>query len=815
MFSIYDETATAAKFLLGGIGTGNISIGSRGNLCDFEIFNKPQKGFNAPYNFFTIRTCSVSSETDSDYSQQVQTRVLEAQLQPPYDHSHGFVAWEAGGLPRFTHTEMSAAYPFAQIKFIDEVMPVGVKLEAFTPFIPLNTDDSSLPCAIFTYEVSNLSEHPLMVSLAASMPNLTNYKECDIWNKPLFRDDGKNTYVNGKGFRGIHYTQSSLKQSQLDYMEMGLFSTDEQGFYTEYWNEGQWWDGVQDFWNDFVDDGWLDSNQHLQQDKFSMHISPFKISSLGSRKYLEVGETVSFRFIISWYRPNRIRSWNQFNTSDCKISKPELIHNYYNKFGNPLDVVTYVLAKYSHLEGLSRSFQQAVYSSTLPTYVIEAMANNITVIRSTTCFMVEGGKFFAFEGCFDSAGCCHGNCTHVWNYAQTLAYLFPDLERSMRKTEFLEETDDKGSMHFRAQKFLEGDVFNLPPATDGQLGTIIRCYREWILSGDDELIKELWPKICIALDFAGTNWDTDEDGILDSKQHNTYDIEFYGPNTLTNAIYYAALESAARIADYLGDTARASTYRELRMKGSQKLDNLCFNGEYYEQAIPDVNSHKYQYGSGCLSDQLFGQFLAHVCNLGYVFPEQHVKTALLSIYRYNYQENFHEFANMQRTYALNDESGLVLCTWPHGQRPRIPFVYSDEVWTGIEYHVAAHLIYEGFIDEGLSLVESTRARHDGMKRNPWNEVECGHHYARSLASYGIWTALTGFSCDLPKGKISFSPKVQKEDFSAFFSCGRGWGIYHQKRNPKNGEIDKHVEILYGDLSGIDLDGATSKKGKVF
>ncbi|NLG25406.1 MAG: hypothetical protein GX558_08615, partial [Clostridiales bacterium] len=326
-------------------------------------------------------------------------------------------------------------------------------------------------------------------------------------------------------------------------------------------------------------------------------------------------------------------------------------------------------------------------------------------------------------------------------------------------------------------------------------GSIVRLYREWKLSGDNSLIDELGEAALRGLDFSARCWDSDGDNVLDSQQHNTYDIEFYGPNSLTNSMYFAALKAGAAIAEYLGQPERAADYHARFEAGSSRMDQMLWGGEYYVQQLDDVNRYKYQYGVGCLSDQVIGQFMAHAAGLGYVLPEEHVRQAVASIYRYNLRNDFNGHENLQRTYALNDERGLLLCSWPHGGRPRFPFVYSDEVWTGIEYQVAATLIYEGLVDEGLDLVRAVRERHDGVRRNPFNEVECGHHYARAMASWALVTALSGFHCDLTKNELSFAPRIHADDFACFFSTGRQWGVYRQKKQP-DGQLARETEVLY-------------------
>ena len=797
----FGKNASAARFLLGGIGTGNISLDQNARICDIELFGRPNKGSRIPYAFFAVRTEAPDGT--------IHAKALESQLAPPFDSSHGGHTWELGGLARFRNSEMTGNYPFVNYRLTDENMPVEAGLEAFTPLIPLNIDDSSLPAAVLRYRIKNTSGKPLNVSVAGSMSNLCNMVSRDIWTKPVYDAGAINRYVEKGDYRGFHFLPSGKVESDIDYFEMAFVTTEKQSVtYLDNWNEVSWWDGLQDFWNDFTSDGALTTGRVLHGIGNNMHDSQTPTASLCIQKQLTPGEEAVFEFIISWYRPNRVKSWSNDESKidqsrACCVSEecgPQIIRNYYVKFGPALVSAAYLIQNLPRLEEESRRFATALTSGTMPDYAMEAVSANITVIRSTTCFRVEDGTFFAWEGCFDTQGCCDGNCSHVWNYTQTLAFLFPELERSMRRTEFLYETNQDGYMAFRAFTYLENYTFDMKAAADGQLGAIIRLYRDWQLCGDDNFLKELWPAAKRALEYAFTHWDTDGDGLLDGEQHNTYDIEFYGVSSMLNTIFFAALRAGEEICNYLGDAASAIRYAALREKGAKKLDKLTFNGEYYVQKIDDVNSYKYQYGTGCLADQLLGQQLAHVSGLGHLVNPAHVKSAVKSIYKYNFREDFSDITNLQRMYALNQNSGLQLCSWPKGGRPEIPFVYSDEVWTGIEYQVASHLIYENCVDEGLKIVEAARKRHDGIERSPWNEVECGHHYARSLASYGVLLALTGFRCDAVNKTLSFRPAINRDDFTGFFCCADGWGLYHQRKEA-DGEYYGEIETLYGDLSG--------------
>lgn len=790
--------ASEAAFLLGGIGTGNISIGARGEFGDFEIFNHAGKQVYAPYAFFAIWA--------KEEGRDPIARVLESKINPPYSMSHGFPAYRVAGLPRLDDSKMLGEYPILNLYFEDKKLPVEVSLEAFTPFIPLNPDDSGIPAAFFRYKVRNNGTRKVDVSIACSMPNMAGYQGLRDREISLSKDT-KTTYLEGKGFRGLFYEQDSKEKDCCNSNSFAVMTTCEDVSYKPQWLNDGWTDGIQDFWDDFSDDGRVDIDSKIKAPDSKITSKTYNVGSIVGSNTVEPGEEKYFEFVLSWYFPYRKKAWDE--TSDCCEScccdESKLIKNYYAVlFDEAWDAGSYLIKNLEHLEKLTKNFHRALHiETTLPVYVIDAIASNITVMRSPTCFRIEDGTLAGWEGCGDLGGCCHGNCTHVWNYAQVMAFLFPTLEQSSRLVEFNLETDETGNMAFRTNRIFGQERWEFVPAADGQMGTIMRLYREWKLSGDDTFIRKVWNKAKLAMDFAFEYWDSDKDFVLDSEQHNTYDIEFYGPNSLVNSMFFGALKAMTEMADYLGEKEVAEKYRTAFELGSKKMDEMLWGGDYYIQLIDDVNKYKYQYGEGCLSDQLLGQFLAHMCGLGYVLPEEHVKKAIKSIFEYNFQQGLSEFSNVQRTYALNDEHGLLLCTWPHGGRPYLPFVYSDEVWTGIEYQVACTFIYEGYLEEGLTIVKAVRDRHDGYRRNPWDEVECGHHYARSMASYGLLTALSGFRYDLVKREISFDPKINQDHFSAFFCCGKTWGIYRQEKKP-DGKLESKIEILYGDKGAVKL-----------
>ena len=776
---VYTNEDEAFRALLGGIGTGNLSLDASGGMCDFEMMNHPDKGLKIPYTFFSMWSRIGEGEPEAC--------VLEVQPRGLSTKALGYPSGYLYGMPRMESCTIRTNYPFFRYEFVKKGLPLEVAMEAYTPFVPLEEKDSGIPGFRIRYTVTNRSESEAEVSVCGTMYNFTGFTSYDGYDR-LYQDGTPvNHAVHADELAGISLENDGMDAGAVNYGTLALLTPNKNVTLKPEWQEGGWWDGAEEFWQDFRADGELCASCSSQAvgSNISASQTPKKVGSVCAKETIAPGASKEFVFYVAWHFPNRYGWWPDGHCMPQeKCNHDKIWKNYYaSQWESAFGAAQYLYTQEERLEGLSRSFSDALYSTTLDADVIESLVSAITVMRSNTCFMLEDGRFFGWEGCFEHAGSCAGTCTHVWNYAQALAFLFPSLEQSARRTEFLEETDETGNMAFRAKRLLDGAKWDMLPATDGQLGSILRVYREWKLSGDDGFLRDVWPKVADAMEFSLRTWDQDGDYVLEAQQHNTYDIEFYGINSLTNSIFYAALEAAARIAEYLGEEERAQKWRAGLLEGSARMDALLWNGAYYEQKLDgDIDRYKYQYGKGCLADQLLGQELAHVYGLGYVLPQEHVRSAAYQIYKNNFYPMLDSHESVQRVYAYPDEPGLVLCSWPDGGRPKQPFVYSDEVWTGIEYQVATHLIYEGYVDEAMDIVHGIRRRYDGRRRSPYNEIECGNHYARSMAAWGLLVALSGYEYDLPNDTFSFSPRTGTEHFACFYSNAKSWGIY------RDGEI---------------------------
>ncbi|MHC4890740.1 MAG: GH116 family glycosyl hydrolase [Planctomycetota bacterium] len=487
---------------------------------------------------------------------------------------------------------------------------------------------------------------------------------------------------------------------------------------------------------------------------------------------LAPGAKRTFTFVLAWFFPNHANG-----------------HEYASRFNSAAEVAHYVLDNHERLAGDTRKWHNIYYEdSTLPRWLLFRLHSTVCNLATGTCEWWKNGRFWAWEG----VGCCTGTCTHVWNYAHAPARLFPELERSAR------EMQDFGQ-GFESNSGLVGFRSNRAYAADGQCGTILKAYREHQMSGDNAFLKRNWPRIKKALEFSIAR-DGNDDGLIEDSQHNTFDINFEGANTFVGSLYLAALRAGEEMAREMGDEDFAKRCRKIFESGSRLTAERLWNGEYFIQLV-DLEKHpKHQYAKGCLSDQLFGQGWAHQLGLGYIYPPAHAKKALQSVWKYNWSPDIGPYNTThkpERWFARSGEPGLFTCTWPKSPYLAAGVRYKNEVWTGIEYQVAGHMVYEGMVNEALAICWGIHERYHPAKHNPFNEVECGDHYARAMASWGVYTALAGYEYDGPKGHLGFAPRLMPEDFRAAFTAAEGWGTFAQERD---GLIQsERIELRWGRL----------------
>lgn len=782
---VYEGKQTGEiSFPLGGIGTGSIGLAGTGQLIDWEIFNRPNKNSFNGFSFFAVR-----AEADGEI---VFAKVLNGDLQTPYSgvgrekfkgFGFGPPRESLAGMPHYAATRFRGEYPLATVDFIEEGAALQASLVAFNPYIPLNDKDSSLPAALLEYTITNRTARALDVSVVG---NITNPHKKGALNQ-YYRDDA---------VHGIRLSSEAYAADAAEFGDITVSCDGEVVGYQSYWYRGSWFDNLTVFWKEFTTPGKFKERNYSTRRDSDFVYNALDVCLLSSERRLQAGESGTFRFLVTWSFPNYVNYWNPGEGAD---RPPSWKNHYATLFPDSRATAAYIWTHWARLYGETKQFHDLLFSSTLPAAVIDAISSNISILKSPTVARLTDGTLYGFEGCHADVGSCEGSCTHVWNYEQVTPFLFPGLARSMREVDYRATQFTNGKMRFRLMLPVERTCVDVSAcqgpekaAADGQMGGIVKTYREWLISGDTDWLRSLWPKVKKALEFAweptnADGWDRDKDGVMEGAQHHTLDVDIFGPNSYITGYYHAALLAASRMAAALDDRAAAEQYLELYDKGRQWVDAHLFNGEYFHQRIdlqdarfpidPELGEIKYQIGEGCHIDQVIGQWYSHIVGLGYIFDEQKVKSAVNAIYKYNFATCLRDYPNACRIYALNDEGGLLICTWPRGNGPQVPVPYADECMNGFEYQAACHMIYEGMVEEGLSVVKAIRDRYDGERRNPWNEFECGSNYVRSMASYSLLLSLSGFEFDTANRSIGFNPRIRRERFRCFWSLNKGWGSF--------------------------------------
>ncbi|KYP16605.1 GH116 family glycosyl-hydrolase [Flavihumibacter sp. CACIAM 22H1] len=773
---------------LGGIGTGTVSVGGRGDLRDWEIMNRGALGWtpavklveptiaNGPF-FAVYAKVAGNSKTD--------IRLLEGPVQGNLEGDWGADVLNAG-FPRFDSVHFHTAYPTAQVLFQRKNYPLQIRLEAFNPLIPGDLKNSSWPVATLRYVVKNTTNKEIDVAICGMVPN---YIGKDGWTGS-FRHN-RNIFRSEQGLQGIFMQSDSLDKQHVNWGTMAL-ATNTKGkvSYRTTWKAYPWNWTFRQFLDDFGDDGELNevSNDNI------LSTPP---ATLSIKQTLAPGESKSFVFFLGWHFPNR-RGWNPHDT--------EILGNLYTtRHADAWSVLQQFADSLVGLEKRTLQFLRAFCQSDLPAAIKEAALFNVVNLRSQTVFLTADGYPFGFEGTGSvqgsilggekSSGWGFGSCTHVWNYESTVPFLFGELSLLFREVEFLYAVNESGGMSYRIGLPLKDKGKSVQQwAADGQMGTIVKMYRDWKLSGNTAALVKMWPSIKKALAFSWTGpWDKNKDGVMEGPQHNTMDIEYYGPNPQMAGWYLAALESGRQMAAYLKDTAFEKECAALYRQGRTWVELNLFNGQYYEQQIPAGKPQRAQLGKGCLVDQLVGQYLAHTAGLGYILDRKQQLTTLRSIYRFNQVTDFNNHINTFRSFALGKESGLIMASYPRGGLLEEPFPYYTEVMTGFEYSTASHMLYEGMDKEGVELIQQVRSRYNGKNRNPFNEGEYGHRYARAMAAWAAVLGWTGFSYSAIEQEFT----VKQRAGNYFWSNGYAYGTYQVEN--RNGRLKIGIQVTEGKL----------------
>lgn len=523
---------------------------------------------------------------------------------------------------------------------------------------------------------------------------------------------------------------------------------------------------------------------------------------------LAPGQSGTFTFVVSWHFPNA------FNRSPGCPGRVGHIYNNWQK--DSREAAAWVAANYERLSRQTHQFRDAYFDTTLPYWLVQRLGMPASTLAADNVAIWENGRMYAFEG----VAFCFGTCGHVQNFATAASRLFPELERSVRLLQDLGPAfdPDTGRVNFRGHDGPDpraGHAY----ASDAQSGYVLKFYREHLMSPDRSFLDRTWPQVRKIMGWQifrdGAGRGLEPNGVLEDLQ-TFWDPMWFGPNPYNNTLYLAALRAAEEMARLEGEPALAERYRQIFESGRRFMNERMWNGEYYVHLYPEglgrfdsdngligdqqeralarqyleafaKGETHYHLSTGCDANQLFGQNWAHQLGLGDLLPPGRCRTAMQSVFLYNYTPDIRTVYSLyppkNRTLAAPGEAALVNGSWPRPHLERQPFENihdKEDVWTGLEYEAAADLIQAGLLTEALIVIRAIHDRYDGGKRNPWNEIEGWDHYSRAMHSWNCLLALGGCQYDGPAGRIGFAPRLKPEDFRCFFSGAEGWGSYRQQ-----------------------------------
>jgi non-lysosomal glucosylceramidase len=566
-------------------------------------------------------------------------------------------------------------------------------------------------------------------------------------------------------------------------------------------------DDLTDAWNQFSKQGRFTA---VEAARPNSPTAPGKsiYGALASSISVPPGGTFEIPFFFAWHYPN----------SYYPETGEWIGCHYATQWSDARAVIQRAVEEHDSLCQSTELYRATFYDSTLPYWLLDGITANSGIMRHIgVVFRTANHDIYGWEG---SNGCCTPTCTHVWGYEQSLANVFPDLEKEMRRIDFKHQQGADGGINNRTAVSSPPYPTGEGPFTDGHASCILKAYREALNSPDESFFQDYWPYVKRAVEYLiqrdAKAANGQPQGFLQDVQWCTYDEALHGVTTFISGYYLTTLRAGEEWARRMNEPVTADRFRGIFEQGQKKLTELCWNGEYFQQFLPDYLTRPGEVGPGCMSDQLLGQWWAHQLGLGYILPKEKVVSALQAIFKYNFKSDLTGWRFQPRAFAGAKDKGLIVCTWPKGGRPASVMLYSDEIWTGIEYQVGAHMIYEGLLEEGMCIAKGARDRYDGVprppiRRNPWSEIECGGHYARAMSSWSLLLALSGYHYDGPKCTLGFAPRYKPNDFKSFFCSPESWGSFSQRLEGKAQLV--RIGVNWGTVRVKTLRLATANQSK--
>lgn len=756
---------------LGGIGTGSIELRKDGQFYNWTLMN------NAPFGagpVFEIPTYPGNHWEDSllffivRYREEGKdTRLKLLQINNSLEQgSMESIEYYFPWMEAVSEIEYSGRFPFVNMKFRDPEMPFIIHLEAFSPFLPHDVKNSSLPGVYFNFTIESITENPVDVMLLGSLRNLVGY---DVTDKYFTSE-----IIETENYKYFDMSVGGMDESHVSYGHMGLSSLSPDSSYYLGWEHRH------PYYEKLLTERELENiddtagrnvlnkkTGHLEGRTASRTLDQRHFSSIAMSRKLQSGESAEHSFLLSWHFPNNPGSINEdVILSDCKpysmgqkITKDEG-HYYSNYFHNAAEVADYMAENKEILTRKSHKFVEDFFASDLETFILNQVNSHLNTFI-TSGRLTRKGVFAIREGMTSAHSWGPMATTDVSLYGSLpVLFLFPELQKSTMRAHKNVQTPKGEIAH--------GLGLDLSMTQNGTWGVYNRidlpgqfvqlCLRDFFYTNDHEYLEEMWPAVKKAINYILEYRDDDGNQMPYIKGIEcSYDnFPMFGMASYIQSQWLCAIASAIRAADILGDNEVKEKYEIILSRGSEMMDEKLWNGNYYRLYNDEGGKIKGDKSEGCLTDQIIGQWVAHLTGLGYLFKEEHVKSALKNILDLSYKKEF----------------GLRNSTWPEYPE-RFPIedtnLWVDQAntpWTGVELAFASFLIYEDFVSEGLEVIKTVDNRYR-KARLYWDHQEFGGHYYRPMSAWGIINALLGLSIN--QDHILFNPKIKKDTYKVFFS----------------------------------------------
>ncbi|MGJ8639213.1 MAG: GH116 family glycosyl-hydrolase [Opitutaceae bacterium] len=755
---------------IGGIGTGQVYLSGDGELWYWNLTANKDK-HNNPKGDRYMKPEVANTANGQGFALQVNGKHFPL---------------NAKGFSEVTFTNQ---YPMALVDYSDADCPVGVQLEAYSPFIPLNRDDSEYPVIVMRYTLTNRSAKNQEVGIGGWIENHWSGKGA---KKSVYKHqkDIATVECSGAGKGGNALALGIFGSEAPDFVDVTRTNSGIQGVFAA-------------------------GNTATEGQSAS--------ASIGRKLMLKAGASQTVSFAVSWRVPV-VDYGVRFGRKGTARGR----YQYASLRSSAAEAAAQVASRESDLYGTTKQWVDTWYDSTLPYWFLERAFIPIDCMQTQMVQRVfPKGEKEAVYNMEEGVRCCPGNCTHVWNYAQGLARIFPEIERECRdQIEYGHGFNEENGMVFFRYTMQDG-AKGRDDALDGTCGTILRVLRESQMTTDYSFLASIWDRVKLSMDFVIKEWDADEDGILSGAQHNTLDEPWYGRVPWLINTYHAALRAAAVMARQMKQPAVAQRYEGIIAKGAPVMVKELWNEDfgYFVHIPPQDETQMHGSTNGCHIDQVLGDSWLYEVGLDPILPRDKTRKALKALWKYNFTPDVGAFRKVMkngRWYAGPGDAGLVMTSFPNGKvEPKSGHKgyagYLNECMTGFEWQVATHMLREGMIEEPLAIGKAIYDRYSADKRNPYNEIECSDHYSRAMASYGTYLAACGYRYDGPEAKLGFGPKLSPEDFKAAFTTAEGWGRFTQTVD--SGRQVAGIELRYGrlQLKELTLDtvrGVAAKGAKV-